>query len=66
MMGSKVKRCTVVLVARQRVDMERTANDGADSWYGQKTFVEQGKGTYLDLPPRGSALHYHFIDGIRV
>ena len=50
MMGLKVKGCMVVLVACQRVEMEGTADDGVDSWYAQKTFVEQGKGTNLDLP----------------
>ena len=50
MMGLKGKGCTVVLVARHEVDMEETASDGADCWYVQKSSVEQGKGTYLDLP----------------
>ena len=30
MMGSKLKGCTVVLVARHKVDMEEIANDGVD------------------------------------
>ena len=44
MMGSKGKGCTVVLVARHKVEMEETASDGADSWYAQKSSVEHGKG----------------------
>ena len=30
MMGLNVKECTVVLVARHKVDMEEIANDGVD------------------------------------
>ena len=54
MMGSKGKGCTVALVARHKIDMEETASDGADSWYVPRS------------SSRGFALHYHFIDGIRI